>query len=125
MRRGPKPLAAIGDAKKFAEKMGYFWEENTNPALPYDIFIFKKQNMSAVKVRVTRYSINPDDFYENLLPEEVAGMQSLPFPAIVLREIWLRTQHERTFRRLTVHEFGVGEIGFLLKDGYVNPHAKD
>jgi hypothetical protein len=31
MTRGKKPEAAINDAKKFAEKMGYQWQENTDP----------------------------------------------------------------------------------------------
>jgi hypothetical protein len=30
MTRGHKPLAATRDAKKFAEKMGYRWQENTD-----------------------------------------------------------------------------------------------
>lgn len=33
MTRGPPPVAAIRDAKKFAKKMGYFVQENTeNPS---------------------------------------------------------------------------------------------
>ena len=34
--------------------------------------------------------------------DEIAAMRTLPFPAWIPREIWLRTQHERTFRRLLV-----------------------
>ena len=34
MTRGVKPLAAIREAKKFAEKMGYRWQENSeNPEI--------------------------------------------------------------------------------------------
>ena len=55
----------------------------------------------------------------------------LPRPArreslkVFIREIWLRTQHERTFRRLRVYDVAVGEIGFWTPDDYVNPHARD
>jgi hypothetical protein len=38
MIRGKRPIAAIRDAKKIAEKMDYRWQENTdNPDLAYDL----------------------------------------------------------------------------------------
>jgi hypothetical protein len=33
MTRGKKPVAAIAEAKKFAERMGYRWQENSHPDL--------------------------------------------------------------------------------------------
>jgi hypothetical protein len=126
MTRGPRPLAAIRDAKKFAEKMGYRWQENTdNPELGYDLQLFKPGYAFLLKVRVLRYAIGPEIFYEELLAEELRGMRDLPFPAWMPREIWLRTRHERTFRRLRVLDAAVGEIGFWEPDGYVNRYAKD
>jgi len=78
MTRGKKPAAAIRDAKKFAERMGYRWQENTdNPALAYDIIVFKDVYAFLVKVRVVRNHINPDTFYEDLL-----GSPRGPGPAI-------------------------------------------
>ncbi len=41
MTRGKKPVAAIDEAKKFADKMGYRWQTNEHPNLPYNLFIFK------------------------------------------------------------------------------------
>jgi len=42
MTRGKRPKAAIRDAEKFAERMGYRWQENTdNPELGYDFIAFK------------------------------------------------------------------------------------
>jgi hypothetical protein len=126
MTRGPRPLAAIRDAKKFAEKMGYRWQENTeNPELGYDLQLFKPGYAFLLKVRVLRYTIGPEIFYEELLADELRGMRDLPFPAWMPREIWLRTRHERTFRRLRVLDVAVGEIGFWEPDGYVNRYAKD
>lgn len=126
MPRGRRPLAAIADAKKFAEKMGYRWQENTDtPDLGYDLIVFKPGTAFLLKVRVIKRHIDPDDFYENIIPDEIAAARDLPFPKWMPREIWLRTQHERTFRRLRVYDVGVGEIGFWEPDGYVNPHAKD
>ena len=125
MTRGHKPLAAIRDAKKFAEKMGYRWQENTdNPELAYDFSAFKEGYAMLVKVRVLRNHISPDTFYEDLLADDLREVRALPFPPWMPREIWLRTQHERVFRRLRVLDVAVAEIGFFDPDEYVNPHAR-
>ncbi len=73
MTRGRKPEAAIAEAKKFAERMGYWWQENTNPELAYDLFCFKPASVRVVKVRQTRYRINPETIYEDLLPDDLPG----------------------------------------------------
>jgi len=126
MTRGPRPLAAIRDAEKFAEKMGYRWQENSNnPELGYDLLVFKPGYAFLLKVRVVRTMINPEILYEDLLADELREIRGLPFPAWMPREIWLRTRHERTFRRLRVLDCAVAEIGFWDPDGYVNRHARD
>jgi hypothetical protein len=126
MTRGKRPLAAIREAKKFAEKMGYRWQENTdNPDLAYDLQVFKPGYAVLVKVRVPRYHINPNVFYEDLLADDLREVRALPFPAWMPREIWLRTRHERGWRRLRVHDLAVAEIEWWKPDEYVNPHARD
>jgi len=125
MARGKKPAGAVADAKKFAEKMGYRWEENSHPDLLYDLLLFKSTSMQLVKVRVMRYPVGPDTRYEDLLPADIAGVRSLPFPKWMPREIWLRTQDERAFRRLQILDNGVFEIGLTTPEGYVNPHARE
>ena len=126
MPRGHRPHAAIRDAKKFAEKMGYRWQENTdNLDLGYDLQLFKAGYAFLLKVRVVRNHIDPDCFYEDLLADDLREVRKLPFPKWMPREIWLRTQHERTFRRLRIYDVAVSEIGFWEPDGYVNRHARD
>jgi len=125
MTRGKRPVAAIREAKKFAERMGYRWQENTdNPDLAYDFIAFKPGYAMLVKVRVVRDHINPDTFYEDLLADDLREVRALPFPAWMPREIWLRTRHERACRRLRVYDVAVGEIGMWEPDGYTNPHAR-
>jgi hypothetical protein len=124
MTRGAKPLSAIKEAKRFAETMGYRWQENSeNPAIGYDLMVFKPGYAFLVKVRQTRYRIDPDMTYDELLPEVLCGIRTLPFPKWMPRELWLRTQHERTWRRLRVHDYGVSEIGWWGPDGYYNKYA--
>ena len=124
MTRGKKPEAAIAEAKSFAERMGCRWMDNILPDLPYDFQIFKPSSFRVVKVRQTRYHIDPNGFYDQQFPDEVEGLRSLPFPPFILRELWLRTQHERVWRRLVAHEHGVSEIEWWGPDDYTNTHAR-
>jgi hypothetical protein len=106
--------------------MGYRWQENTdNPELGYDLQLFKGGYAFLLRVRVLRNAIGPDVFYEDLLADELREVRELPFPEWMPREIWLRTRHERTFRRLRVLDCAVAEIEFWDPDGYVNPYARD
>jgi hypothetical protein len=124
MTRGKKPMAAIAEAQKFAERMGYHWMENAEPELPFDLLIFKPESVRIVKVRQKRFHIDPEGFYEKMFPDEVAGLRSLPFPPGIFREFWLKTRGEKVYRRLHVTAVGVGEIDWWGPDAYTNPHAR-
>jgi hypothetical protein len=124
MTRGRKPVKAIGEAKRFAERMGYRWQDNPFWDLAYDFLIFKPASFRAVKVRQTRYRINPEPLYEELFPDEIRGLRDLPFPQFILKELWLRTQHERVWRRLVVYPVSIEELEWWMPDGYTNPHAR-
>jgi hypothetical protein len=65
MTRGKKPTATVNEAKKFAERMGYRWQENSHEDLGYDLFIFKRGTACIVRVRQTTYRIDPDTFTKN------------------------------------------------------------
>jgi len=122
--RGKKPEAAIAEAGAFAERMGYRWMDNPHKDLPYDLQIFKPASFRLVKVRQTRYHIDPNGFYDQQFPDEISGLRSLPLPPFILRELWLRTRHERVWRRLLVHDLAVSEIEWWGPDDYINPHAR-
>ena len=89
MTQGKKPVAACAEAKKFAERMGYQWLENPDPALAFDLFIFKPEAACIVRVRQTRYRIDPDTIYEKLIPDDLREVRALPFPPWFPKEIWL------------------------------------
>lgn len=124
MTRGKKPAAAIDDAKGFAQRMGYRWMDNPDEELPFDFFIFKPATFRVVKVRLTRYSIDPEAMYEDLFPDEIRGLRELPFPPTICRELWLRTRAERVWRRLNIHDSAVSEIEWWGPDDYTNPHVR-
>lgn len=122
MTRGRKPTTAIDEAKSCAEKMGYRWCRNTDPAFPFDAFIFRDMVIAVVKVKKVRYSIDDKKPAEKTFPEEIKALRTLPMPAQVLRELWVRTQNERAWRRFYILSDVVGELGFNKVEGYVNPH---
>ncbi len=61
MTRGKKPVAAIAEAKSFAERMGYRSLDNTDNDLPFDFLIYKPESIRLVTVRQTRFRIDPYD----------------------------------------------------------------
>ena len=124
MTRGKKPEAAIAEAKSFAERMGYRWMDNPHADLQFDFLIFKPGSFRLVKVKTSRYRLDPEIFSDQIYPEMVAELRSLPFPSFVLRELWLRTQHERSWRRFIVNAVSVSEIEWWGPDDYTNPHAR-
>ena len=64
-------------------------------------------------------------FVEKIFPDEVEALRSLPLPPHVLRELWIRTQNERAWRRFYIFPDTTGEIGFDRAEGYINPHFRD
>ncbi len=124
MTRGKKPEGMIDEAKSFAKRMGYRWIDNPHADLAFDFQIFKRESVRLVKVRQTRYRIDPESFYEDLFLDEIRDLRGLPFPPIMLRELWLRTRAERAWRRLIVYDFAVSEIEWWEPDNYTNPYAR-
>ena len=121
MTRGRKPTTAIDEAKRCAEKMGYRWCRNTDPEFPFDAFMFRDAVIAVVKVKKIRYSIDDRTPAEKIFPDEILALRSLPMPQHVLRELWVRTQNERAWRRFYILPDTVGELGFNVAEGYVNP----
>jgi hypothetical protein len=122
MTRGRKPTTALDEAKSCAEKMGYCWCRNTDPAFPFDAFIFRDAVIAVVKVKKIRHSIDDRTPAEKFFPDEISALRDLRMPSFVLRELWVRTQNERAWRRFYVLSDVVGELGFNKVEGYVNPH---
>jgi hypothetical protein len=120
--RGKKPTTAIEEAERCAEKMGYRWMKNTLSNLPFDGFIFRSAVIAAVKLKKVRYAIDDDVIIEKKFPDEVGELRSLPLPPHVLRELWIRTQNERAWRRFYILPETTAEIEFNTAENYRNTH---
>ena len=120
--RGPRPTKAIEEAQRCAEKMGFHWIKNTDPVLQSDAFMFRTAVIATIKIKKIRYAIDENAFVEHLFLEEVYVMRSLPLPLHVLRELWIRTQNERGWRRFYILPETTAEIEFNTAENYRNTH---
>ena len=114
-----------GEGKAFAERMGYHWAENTDIAVPFEGFMYREAVMIAVTMMKTRYGLGADPVIEDKYPDAVAEVRSLPLPPYVFRELWLRTQNERMYRRFLIMPAATAEIEENTRDGYRNPHYRE
>ena len=84
--------------------------------------MFRQAVIAAVRVKKVRYAIGDDVIIEKKFPDEVCELQSLPLPRQVLRELWIRTQNERAWRRFYILPDTTVEIGFNTAENYRNTH---
>jgi hypothetical protein len=120
--RGKKPTTNVEEAQHCAEKMGYHWVKNTVEDLPFDAIMFRQAVIAVVKVKKVRYAIDDEVIIEKKFPDEVCELQSLPLPLSVLRELWIRTQNERAWRRFYIFPETTAEIEFNTAENYRNTH---
>jgi hypothetical protein len=113
------------EGKDLAERMGYHWAENTDPSLPLDGLMFRRTVMIAVTMMKVRYGPGDDCRIEDKYSESVAEVRSLPLPPNVFRELWLRTQNERAYRRFLILPGATAEIEENTRDGYRNTHYRE
>jgi len=120
--RGARPKKAIEEAQRCAEKMGFHLIKNTDPALRFDAFMFRQEVIAVIIIKKIRYAIDEDAFVEKIFPDEVGDLRSLPLPPLVLRELWIRTQNERVWRRFSILPETTAEIEFNTAENYCNTH---
>ncbi len=84
-----RPTKAIEEAQRCAEKMEYQWVKNTDPALPFDAFMFRQAAIVAPSKskRSGMRSMNMP-LSSTCLPKK----STRPLPQPLLRELWIRTQ---------------------------------
>jgi len=84
--------------------------------------MFRQVVIATIKIKKIRYAIDENAFVEHLFPEEVDALRSLPLPLNILRELWIRTQNERAWRRFYILPYKTAEIEFNTAENYRNTH---
>ena len=105
--------------------MGYHWLTNTDPALPFDGLMYRTAAVVAVILKKVRYAISDDCIIERKFPDDVNALRALPLPGCVLRELWIRTQNERAWRRFYILPETTAEIEFNTAEKYWNTHFRE
>jgi hypothetical protein len=105
--------------------MGYHWAENTDLSVPFYGLLYRDTVVIAVKLKKLRYGPGEDCIIEKKFPDDVAELRSLPLQPYVLRELWLRTQNERSWRRFYVLPDTTAEIEENTRENYRNTHYRE
>ncbi len=105
--------------------MGYYWLANTDPALPFDGLMYRTAAIVAVRLKKVRYAISDTCIIEKKFPDDVNALRALPHPDCVLRELWIRTQNERGWRRFYILPETTAEIEFNTAEKYRNTHFRE
>jgi len=105
--------------------MGYHWLTNTDPSLPFDGLMYRKAAVVAVILKKVRYELSNNCIIEKKFPDEVNALRVLPMPGCVLRELWIRTQNERAWRRFYILPETTAEIEFNTAENYRNTHFRE
>ena len=114
--RGRRPVVTIESARKFAERQGYFWVPNPDPALPYDAIAYRDHDAVAVRVRTCRNSPGEFDMWEDFFRDDFVILKQLPMPALIGRELWVRYVWSRAFQRYRVYEDRLSEISMIDRE---------
>jgi hypothetical protein len=125
MARGRKATTIRDEAGLLAEQMGYRWIANPHADLAFDFFMFRPAAAAVVKLKKIRNAILGDLDAAKKFPDEVAGLRALPFPPHVLRELWIRTQDDRCWRRFYIFPGMTGELGHNTAEKYKNRHVDE
>jgi hypothetical protein len=125
MVRGRKATTIRDEAGLLAEQMGYRWIANPHADLAFDFFMFRPAVVAVVKLRKIRNAILGDLNAAKKFPDEVAALRALPFPPHVLRELWIRTQDDRCWRRFYIFSDMTGELGHNTAEKYRNRHVDE
>jgi hypothetical protein len=105
--------------------MGYHWLVNTDPALSFDGLMYRTAAVVVVMLKKVRYAISDDCIIEQKFPDEVKDLRALPLPGYVIRELWIRTQNERAWRRFCILPETTAEIEFNTAENYRNTHFRE
>jgi len=125
MVRGRKATTIRDEAGLLAEQMGYRWIANPHTDLAFDFFMFRPAAAAVVKLKKLRNAILGNLDAAKKFPDEVAALRALPFPPHVLRELWIRTQDDRSWRRFYIFPGMTGELGHNTAENYRNRHVDE
>jgi hypothetical protein len=120
--KGRRPTVTIGRAKKFAERQGYRWVPNPENEIPFDAFMYRGNDMFAVRVEASRNAPGEYDLPKDFFRKDFEILVKLPLPAYLPREVWVRYSWSRAFHRFRLVGSDVCEIAMIDRELPVFPY---
>jgi hypothetical protein len=123
--RGRRPTVTIGRAKKFAGRQGYRWVPNPDPDIPFDAFVYRGNDMFALRVETCRNAPGEYDLPKDFFREDFEILPRLPLPPWLPREVWVRYSWSRLFHRFRLIGDVFWEITMIDRDKPVFPYEPE
>lgn len=119
--RGRRPTVTLGRAKKFAERQGYRWVPNPDPDIPFDAFVYRGNDMIALRVETCRNAPGVYDLHKDFFRQDFEILPKLPLPPWLPREVWVRYSWSRAFHRFRLLGSDFIELTMIDRDKPVYP----
>jgi hypothetical protein len=114
--RGRRPTITLGRAKKFAERQGYRWVPNPDPDIPFDAFVYRGNDMFALRVETCRNAPGEYDLPKDFFRDDFEILPKLPMPEYLPREVWVRYSWSRIFHRFRLVERDFCEVTMIDRE---------
>jgi hypothetical protein len=119
--KGRRPTVTLGRAKKFAERQGYRWMPNPDPDIPFDAFVYRGNDMFALRVETCRNAPGEYDLPKDFFRKDFEILPKLPLPAHLPREVWVRYSWSRVFHRFRLVGTDLWEVTMIDRERPVFP----
>ena len=123
--RGRRPTVTLGRAKKFAERQGYRWVPNPDPDIPFDAFVYRGNDMFALRVETCRNAPGEYDLHKDFFRQDFEILPRLPLPPWMPREVWVRYSWSRAFHRFRLVGADFWEVTMIDRDKPVFPYEPE
>jgi hypothetical protein len=120
-----KPTATIGRAKKFTEQQGYRWVPNPDADIPFDAFVYRGNDMFAVRVETCRNAPGIWDLFSDFFRNAYRILPKLPIPGHLPRELWVRYSWSRLFHRFRLARTDLREVTMIDRERPVFPYEPE
>lgn len=123
--RGRRPTVTLGRAKKFAERQGYRWVPNPDPDIPFDAFVYRGNDMFALRVETCRNAPGEYDLHKDFFRQDFEILPKLPLPSWMPREVWVRYSWSRVFHRFRLLGSDFIELTMIDRDRPFFPYEPE
>jgi hypothetical protein len=98
---------------------------NPDPDIPFDAFVYRGNDMFALRVETCRNAPGEYDLPKDFFREDFEILPRLPLPPWLPREVWVRYSWSRLFHRFRLIGDDFWEITMIDRDKPVFPYEPE